>query len=715
MSSGKRLTLEERLAQAAKKGKKKGKKQTSISPTRVEEPKETIQEKCVPELQDKVNQTVEDTESEEPNVELAEQSNIDIKQVEQAIEIKSNETGVTPESTTIDNSDIPKDTVKVDEPVLTLNNLKLDWLPKDYRDKDINILFNIIDKKVGELINAERTADKSINESLGKKDELIKQLRSEGENLAKTDLKKSNQIKLLKKKVFDLENVLSITKEQLNDKTSNFETLEDNLSDLQQQVVSSNTIIKDLKLQIKDTEALQNTINERDNEISTLKEEVETVKNQLSDDKIKHASEMETLKESTTLQINTLETDLEQLRIKLENNEQNSLSIPTDKNKNNSNSDHIVNANNADSPQYHILEQQLRSSKENWKSIEDSLNVKIVHLEENMQLNEKELQRKMDEIKKLNQEKNDLGEQLEVLKKKNQNLVELSKNYKSDLQALQNRYNDMKDDFHLLSNKFNIQKGQLAKLYKEPSMDSPGSQYSSTPVVNKSHSLNNLSEEWLLPADESLISVQSISTNVGENKSDSDVTLPENHVNDSNIHVPLDIPDDAEHLQRMLSSANNTRSSLRLSVSNMVKRSDSSLTPGKFRTPSDTNNDNLDINSMAINSNPQLVNRLGSEVRRLENELRNMQRDQARLAEDKENANEEILKLLERNEKATKTIEENKNLREELETVSKRLEVSLQLLGEKTETVEELQNDVNDLKDMIKQQVQQMVEMQDHK
>lgn len=710
MSSTKKLTLEERLAQAAKKGKKKGKKQTSSSPVRVEAPKET----STPEITGSENRYEKDIANEEPKIEVKEHASVDNEPVEKVEESKLDETEVTTESITLEKPDILMNIVKLDVPVLELKNLKLDWLPKEYRNTDIHTLFNIIDKKVSEILDSEKRANTNTNETLSKKEELIKQLRSEGENLAKTDLKKSNQIKLLKKKVFDLEKELSQITYQLNDETSNFETLEKNLNDLQQQVVSSNTIIKDLKLQIKDTEMLQDIINERDNENVALKEEIATVTKQLSDHKIKYDLEMETLKESTTLQIYTLETDLEQMRIKLENNEQSMVSVSSDSTKNNSHSDPSVNISNSGSPQYHILEQQLRSSKKNWKSIEDSLNVKIVHLEENMQTNEKELQLKANEVKKLTQEKINLGEELEVLKKKTESLVKLSENYMADIKALQNLYNDLRDDFHLLNNKYNIQKNQLAKLYKEPNMESPGSQYTSTPVVSKSRSLNNISEEWLLPADESLLSVQSISTNIGENKSDSGVTLPETHTNNSNIHVPLDIPDDAEHLQQMLSSANNTRSSLRLSVSNMIKKSDSSLTPSKFRTLSDTNNDNVDINSGAINSNPQLVTRLGSEVRRLENELRNMQRDQERISKDKEDADEEILKLLERNDKIVNTIEENKNLKRELETVSKRLEVSLQLLGEKTETVEELENDVNDLKDMIKQQVQQMVEMQDH-
>lgn len=687
MSSGKKLSLEERLSLAAKKGKKKSKKLTSASPTPsplVEEDVDTSIKETTPEI----------------NEGIIENSNVD--KTEDKISENDMETTITAETVHGDENSHEvlqqvKDAVK--QQPLSIQNLKLDWLPNNYQDIDVHKLLNIIDNRIGDSITKGESSNKKLSESIDKKDELIEQLRKEGENLSKVDFKKSNQIKLLKNKIFDIEKELSNTKEQFDEETSNYQTLEKNINELQQQVVRSNSTIKDLKLQVTNVEKLQATVVEQDSQIITLKEELEDVTKQLADTNFQHLTEMESLRESNSIQINTLETDLEQLKIKLENKVQ----------SDNSTSGESQNVNN-ESQQYHILEQQLRSSKDNWKSIEDTLNIKIVKLEESLQNRELEMQKQTLEMKSLVNENGLLKRKIDNSSSKNLELTDQAHNYKNELQSLQSKYNDIKDDYNLLNNKFSIQKTQLTKLYGEPLINSHIGRSGSGISMNKSHSLNSVSEEWLLPADDSLISIQSISSDIDNNRLDDTDTSP--HV-DENVNISIDIPDDAEHLQTILTTKN-SRSSNQLDISSAIRRSDSYLTPNKFRAFSDVN-DNTELGSGAVNSNPQLVTRLGSEVRRLENELRNMQKDHERLALDKDSANEEILRLLDRNDKATKIIDENKSLKQELETISKRLEVSLQLLGEKAETVEELENDVNDLKDMIKQQVQQMVEIQENK
>lgn len=82
------------------------------------------------------------------------------------------------------------------------------------------------------------------------------------------------------------------------------------------------------------------------------------------------------------------------------------------------------------------------------------------------------------------------------------------------------------------------------------------------------------------------------------------------------------------------------------------------------------------------------------------------------LLKEKTKANDEILRLLEENDKFNEVNKQKDDLLKRVEQMQSKLETSLQLLGEKTEQVEELENDVSDLKEMMHQQVQQMVEMQ---
>lgn len=79
----------------------------------------------------------------------------------------------------------------------------------------------------------------------------------------------------------------------------------------------------------------------------------------------------------------------------------------------------------------------------------------------------------------------------------------------------------------------------------------------------------------------------------------------------------------------------------------------------------------------------------------------------------KAKANDEILRLLEENDKFNEVNKQKDELLRKVEQIQSQLETSLQLLGEKTEQVEELENDVSDLKEMMHEQVQQMVEIQE--
>lgn len=111
--------------------------------------------------------------------------------------------------------------------------------------------------------------------------------------------------------------------------------------------------------------------------------------------------------------------------------------------------------------------------------------------------------------------------------------------------------------------------------------------------------------------------------------------------------------------------------------------------------------------------NIQLIKKLGAHVRVLELEVSTLKDDAKKLEEEKEAASEEILRLIEENGQVGKIREEVKQKETEIATIQSNYERVLVLLGEKEERVGELTADVDDLKDMLRQQVQQMVDMQD--
>ena len=109
-------------------------------------------------------------------------------------------------------------------------------------------------------------------------------------------------------------------------------------------------------------------------------------------------------------------------------------------------------------------------------------------------------------------------------------------------------------------------------------------------------------------------------------------------------------------------------------------------------------------------NNIQLVNKMSSNIRRLEIELNTLKDEYSKISTEKEKVEQELLESL-------KLTDEIKLLHSELDSlksVIKDKEIQeqrmLELIGEKSEQVEELKADVVDLKELCKLQVQQLVE-----
>ncbi|ODQ83015.1 hypothetical protein BABINDRAFT_20298, partial [Babjeviella inositovora NRRL Y-12698] len=105
----------------------------------------------------------------------------------------------------------------------------------------------------------------------------------------------------------------------------------------------------------------------------------------------------------------------------------------------------------------------------------------------------------------------------------------------------------------------------------------------------------------------------------------------------------------------------------------------------------------------------QLVEKMSSQVRRLEIELATAKDEHAKLAAEKKEAQGTIIGLMQDNESIELLRDELRQLKETVEERGRREATMLEIIGEKEDTIEELRNDVMDLKDICKQQVQEMI------
>ena len=121
------------------------------------------------------------------------------------------------------------------------------------------------------------------------------------------------------------------------------------------------------------------------------------------------------------------------------------------------------------------------------------------------------------------------------------------------------------------------------------------------------------------------------------------------------------------------------------------------------------------IGSGGVSSNVQLISRMTNQMRSLKSEIVQIREELSKNQREKKEAGNEILRLLKDNERV-KELENDKNeLRGKISELEKQYIASLEILGEKSERVEELKADVMDLKEMLRDQVQQIVHLQKNK
>lgn len=119
-------------------------------------------------------------------------------------------------------------------------------------------------------------------------------------------------------------------------------------------------------------------------------------------------------------------------------------------------------------------------------------------------------------------------------------------------------------------------------------------------------------------------------------------------------------------------------------------------------SPEHTINDMISASTAAAGPSVQLVERMSAAVRRLESEKAASKDELARLSQQRDEAREQVVSLMREAEDKRKADERINALEKQNELVQERYSTTLEMLGEKSEKVEELKADVADLKQMYR-------------
>ena len=138
-------------------------------------------------------------------------------------------------------------------------------------------------------------------------------------------------------------------------------------------------------------------------------------------------------------------------------------------------------------------------------------------------------------------------------------------------------------------------------------------------------------------------------------------------------------------------------------------RSESASHADRVSTPQQAAQDVLSVSTVAAGPSIQLVERMGAGMRRLEAEKVATKEELARISSQRDEARAEIVSLMkevEANRSSSQRVEE---LEKEVAAVNSRYQTTLEMLGEKSELVEELQADIQDMKAMYRELVERTV------
>lgn len=548
-------------------------------------------------------------------------------------------------------------------------------------------------------------SDKEKKELLAKlsiKDDTIKQLLAEGEALSLKELKLNDSIKALKMtnseleaslreyavkneeallQLSELEDVLTVHKfkslEQLLEKFGKQQQELSSISNIAEKNAHFEEMYNDQKKQyeaeVNEKKAVLKELSECRIQMDILKKQaaLETDSKEQTITNIK--KEVLSLKEEHAGEVARLESKLELLRLQSEQQ-------PTVSEKNEAKSvDYEAYAKLSGA--HHSLQQQYLSSQENWKIIELNLLGKVDALTESTEALKRTKMKAAQEQKKAQTQ---LSSQQEELNKLREEVARIAKERDAERLSLQVKnadFEDLHDKFDRFKEVYNTERLNLQTKIKSLEQERAKEKEVLPPIHPKEVGLN-------ISLPQRSLSVENSTSNI--TSPGWDIRLGESSTT----------PAMSKDLSGIFMDASRNLSNTSFADDSYEAMEDSFLFHS--RAPPTSNG----------GGNIQLVHKMSANIRRLEVEINTLKDENTQLLEQKEQAQRALLQSQKSYEDKGILQEKMASLEADLEERKKKELTLLEILGEKSEQVEELQADVQDLKDLCRQQVQQMVGMQ---
>ncbi len=682
-----------------------------------------------------------------------------------------------PEPSSVSASSTPRSSTSIERNSAQNHDLSI---PKEYADLTKAKLLELVTRneqtimKLRQEIKSPENAEtkdtntelESLKKKLKQKDDTIEQIMKEGSELSAKEVRLSQSLKKMKVREQDLENELDISEKNGKLFAMKAIKMEESVSALKDQLKAANNDaqltrrlqsksdsleaqnkklrqeLEVLKGENADLDTLKREKGELNDRFTKLKKDFEqfeadktretkVLKEIIQKQKAKHLKN----KEESEKEIKRLEAKVEEIRIQ---NESHLSGSKASRGHNNSES--------LDSPSLSMLQAQYTQAQENWKLLETSYEKKIGDANTELDMYKK---RAAENAKKIRALSNDLNSRTEEMNQQ----IETESSLTSDLAGCRNELAKLNSDFKSLKQRYDIlqkdydtEKTEFEKKLKELSEEKTRLSETlrlRTDSLNNDQGDGNFTPSFYLNDFDSSTSVTAL------NQQNRTTSLGNIAVGESALTPGL------EYSKTFLNSDSSTdvrrRSRGQLLYLTATQQQQQQQQPqlqppsplagiSKIRDHAESSNIQIENGSTILErdeyrdgpiapsesasnvggslappsvSNIQLVTKLSARVRQLEREKISLRDENENLSKMKEDASNEILKLMKRFEETRDNEDRLSKLQIEIGETNKRYEQALESLGEKTERCTELQDDVADLKDMLKQQTLELVALHD--
>ena len=533
---------------------------------------------------------------------------------------------------------------------------------------------------------ATRMSSQEIFTLSAEKDEIIKELREEGEKLSKQQLQHSNIIKKLRAKEKENDALVKSQKEQIEEQTSELERLKRSLHAKEEvertQIEAVHTLTAKTKKQEKEILTLQERLDNTLHKMDAYKNSLDAAKMDLTETKkLLAATELE-LKDATTNASESCQllAQVEELKIKLRESEE-------------THAKKEVFFKHENSELLKRLEAAEARSEELSESVSTATKPLLRQLE---QLQANLLHKSHSFIK---QEKA-LSERNLELQTKMDSLIETDRYFKEENVNLKSKISQLESKLAAKE----VERNQLQELYdqlmaqKEKLVEQTAWYRQKTETLQQSHASQIVEMNREIVALENKLAVEKAATDA-ERRKNHTMSKQRQSINDGDSNGGED--DDGDDDGRFSpASAAKHHSANRINIW-PLGNSPAENSSERYTTVYDSIRTGSNSTSVFENLQAQLKQKDG-EIQQLQWELsrRNTERDAL---------NTELSTLTLKIEELNNKVSNVTVLKESLQEIQTRYDALLQMHGEKMEENEELRLDLQDIKEMYKIQIDQLL------